>query len=83
MNKFFMLTVSENWENFVDRPYGVFNSYPTESEILNVLSDWYGKMLKKYNKMDVLISSGKAKVSTSLIEIDFEIIQKNFGEPLR
>lgn len=60
-----------------------FFSYPTENEILNAMSDWYGKMLKKHNKMDALLASGKAKVSTSLIEIDFEIVEKNFGEPLR
>ena len=80
MNKVsYVLTVKKMNEDEVTM--GVFENYPTASEIFHVSSGWWHTLLlKDSGLMEKLIVTGKVS-SYDLEPVEFEIIKKKFGEP--
>ena len=78
-NTYFTLTADRINDDLVT--IGVFKNYPTASEVFHVSSGWWHTLLlKDSGLMEKLIVTGKVS-SYDLEPVEFEIVEKNFGEP--
>ena len=78
---YFVLQVTLVNENTVT--IGVFKNYPTANEVSHISQEWWHmELIEKFNLMDVLIATGKSVTDDDeSTPVEFEIIEKKFGEP--